>query len=137
MAMDPAQRRYFGRMIPIAILYGFAVFFASLIIPDDAAATPLTIAVALVPALAVSGFIWAMGSYLTELTDEYVRLLEVRKALVATGLTLALASGWGILELFTDVPRVPLFFVFPVWCLGLAVGSLVNWMTMGAAKADA
>ena len=137
MAMDPAQRRYFGRMIPITILYGFAVFFASSIIPDDAAATPLTIAVALVPALAVSGFIWAMGSYLTELTDEYVRLLEVRKALVATGLTLALASGWGILELFTDVPRIPLFFVFPVWCLGLAVGSLVNWMTMGAAKADA
>jgi hypothetical protein len=137
MAMDPAQRRYFGRMIPITILYGLAVLFASRIIPDDAAATPLTVAVALVPALAVSGFIWAMGRYLTELSDEYVRLLEVRKALVATGLTLALASGWGILELFTDVPRVPLFFVFPVWCLGLAVGSLVNWMTMGTAKADA
>jgi hypothetical protein len=135
--MDPAQRRYFSRMIPLSILYGLAVFFASSIIPDDAAATPLTIAVALVPALTVSGFIWAMGSYLADLSDEYVRLLEVRKALVATGLTLALASGWGILELFTDVPRVPLFFVFPVWCLGLAVGSLVNWMTMGAAKADA
>ncbi|WP_447751934.1 hypothetical protein [Sphingopyxis fribergensis] len=137
MAMDPAQRRYFGRMIPITILYGLAVLFASWIIPDDAAATPLTVAVALVPALAVSGFIWAMGRYLAELSDEYVRLLEVRKALVATGLTLALASGWGILELFTDVPRVPLFFVFPVWCLGLAVGSLVNWMTLGTAKADA
>lgn len=137
MASNPAQRRYFSRMIPLSILYGFAVFFASALIPDDAAATPLTIMVALVPALAVLGFIWAMGSYLAELSDEYVRLLEVRKALVATGLTLALASGWGILELFTDVPRVPLFFVFPIWCLGLAVGSLVNWMTMGAAKADA
>ncbi|WP_332819383.1 hypothetical protein [Sphingopyxis sp.] len=137
MTMNPAQRRYIGRMIPLSIAYGLAVFAASAIIPDDAAATPMTVVVALVPALAVTGFIWAMGSYLAELADEYVRLLEVRKALVATGLTLALASGWGILELFTDIPRVPLFFVFPVWCLGLAVGSLVNWMTMGETKAGA
>lgn len=131
MATNPAQRRYVGRMIPLTIAYIAAVMLASWIIPDDAAATPLTVAVALVPALATSGFIWAMARYVAELTDEYVRMLEIRKMLVATGLTLALASGWGILELFTNVPKVPLFFVFPVWCLGLAVGSLVNWATIG------
>ena len=133
MATNPAQRRYVGRMIPISIAYIAAVMLASWIIPDDAAATPLTVAVALVPALATSGFIWAMARYLAELTDEYVRMLEIRKILVATGLTLALASGWGILELFTDVPKVPLFFVLPVWCLGLAAGSLVNRLTIGDA----
>ena len=133
MATNPAQRRFVGRMIPISIAYIAAVMLASWIIPDDAAATPLTVAVALVPALATSGFIWAMARYLAELTDEYVRMLEIRKILVATGLTLALASGWGILELFTDVPKVPLFFVFPVWCLGLAAGSLVNRLTIGDA----
>lgn len=131
MATNPAQRRYLGRMIPISIAYVATVMLASWIIPDDAAATPLTVAVALVPALATSGFIWAMARYIAELTDEYVRMLEIRKMLVATGMTLALASGWGILELFTDVPRVPLFYVFPVWCLGLAVGSLVNRVTIG------
>ncbi|MGQ3099971.1 MAG: hypothetical protein ACT6Q5_00880 [Sphingopyxis solisilvae] len=131
MAANPAQRRYVGRMIPISLAYIATVMLASWIIPDDAAATPLTVAVALVPALATSGFIWAMARYIAELTDEYVRMLEIRKMLVATGLTLALASGWGILELFTDVPRVPLFYVFPVWCLGLAVGSLVNKWTIG------
>lgn len=131
MAANPVQRRYVGRMIPISLAYVATVMLASWIIPDDAAATPLTVAVALVPALATSGFIWAMARYIAELTDEYVRMLEVRKMLVATGLTLALASGWGILELFTDVPRVPLFYVFPVWCLGLAVGSLVNRLTIG------
>jgi hypothetical protein len=26
---------------------------------------------------------------------------------------------------------VPLFYVFPVWCLGLAVGSAVNRLTIG------
>jgi len=131
--MDTARRRYIGRMIPIAIAYMVAVFVAGSIIPNGAAPTPLTVVVALVPASAVVGFIWAMGRYLTDLTDEYVRLLEVRKALVATALTLALASGWGILELFTTVPRVPLFYVFPLWCIGLAVGSLVNRLTIGNA----
>ena len=131
MAANPVQRRYVGRMIPISIAYIATVMLASWIIPDDAAATPLTVTVALVPALATSGFIWAMARYIAELTEEYVRMLEIRKMLVATGLTLALASGWGILELFTDVPRVPLFYVFPVWCLGLAVGSLVNRLTIG------
>jgi len=119
------------RMILLSAAYIAAVMLASWLIPDDAAATPLTVGIALVPALATSGFIWAMASYVADLKDEYVRMLEIRKMLVATGLTLALASGWGILELFTDVPRVPLFYVFPVWCLGLAVGSMVNKFTIG------
>lgn len=131
MAQNPAQHRYVRRMIPLSFAYIAAVMLASWLIPDDAAATPLTVAIALVPALATSGFIWAMASYVAELKDEYVRMLEIRKMLVATGFTLALASGWGILELFTNVPRVPLFYVFPVWCLGLAVGSLVNKVTIG------
>lgn len=133
MAQNPAQRRYMRRMIALSLVYIATVMLASWLIPDDAAATPLTVAIALVPALATSGFIWAMARYVAELKDEYVRMLEIRKMLVATGLTLALASGWGILELFTDVPRVPLFYVFPVWCLGLAVGSLVNKVTIGDA----
>jgi hypothetical protein len=131
MAMDPAQRRYIGRMIPVSIAYVAAIFAASAIIPEGATATPLTIGIALVPGLAILGFIWAIGSYFSELKDEYLRLLEVRKALVATGLTLALTATWGILELYTDVPRVPLFSVFPVWCLGLGVGALVNRLTLG------
>ncbi len=133
MSMNPAQRRYIRHMIALSIAYILAVMVASALIPDGAAATPLTIGIALVPALATSGFIWAMARYVADLGDEYVRMLEIRKMLVATGMTLALASGWGILELFTDVPRVPLFFVFPVWCLGLAVGSLVNRVTIGDA----
>lgn len=131
MPMDPAQRRYMRRMILISIAYVLAVGVASFAITDGAAATPLTVAIALLPGAGALGFIWAMGRYLAELGDEYVRMLEVRKALVATGMTLSLASTWGILELFTDVPPVPLFFVFPVWCLGLALGSLVNRIVEG------
>ncbi len=53
-------------------------------------------------------------------------MLEVRKALGATGLVLAVASVWGVLELFTDVPKLPVFLIFPMWCGGLAIGQAFN-----------
>ena len=51
-----------------------------------------------------------------------------------TGLTLAITSVWGILELFSpEIPHMPVFFVFPMWCVGLAIGQLVNRFGFGDA----
>ncbi len=131
MAIDAPTRRYFRRMVAVSAIYVAAIFAASSIIPDDAKATPLTVAIALGPGIAVLAFIWAIGSFLAELTDEYLRFLEVRKALIATAMTLALTATWGILEIYTDVPRIEIFWVFPLWCIGLGVGALVNKLTLG------
>ena len=133
MAMNLAQRRYVRRLIPMSAAYVAAILLASSVLPKGASASPATIAIALIPGLAVLGVIWSIGRFLTELSDEYLRMLEIRKALVATGLTLSLASTWGILELYTDVSRVPIFWVFPVWCFGLGVGALVNKLTLSDA----
>jgi len=121
-----AYRRYLRRFWPASGLYVLAIALATWLIPDDAHASALTIGIALLPGLAIVGMIWAMGRLLVELDDEYLRMLEVRKALVATGLVLAVASVWGLLELFTDVPKLPVFLIFPLWCGGLAVGQLFN-----------
>lgn len=131
--MNPAQRRYLARMVPLSIAYVAAIFVASAVIPRGSAATPLTVGIALIPGAAIIGFIWAIGRFFNDLTDEYMRMLEVRKALVATGLTLALTATWGLLEIYTDVPRIPVFWVFPLWCGGLGVGALVNKLTIGDA----
>ena len=121
-----AYRRYLRRFWPASGLYVLAIGLATWLIPDDAHANVLTVGIALLPGVAIVGMIWAMGRLLIELDDEYLRMLEVRKALVATGLVLALASVWGLLELFTDVPRLGVFWIFPLWCGGLAVGQLWN-----------
>ena len=67
-----------------------------------------------------------------ELNDEFVRLLVVRQALAATAITLSVTSVWGMLEMFTDLPKLDVFWVFPLWCMGLAVGSIINKITLGA-----
>lgn len=128
----PAYRRYLHRSIAITVVYLTSVALATWIIPDDAPADMLTISLAILPGLCVIGWIWAMGRLLVELEDEYLRMLEVRKMIVATGITLAVTSIWGLLELFSpQVPKLPVFFVFPMWCLGLMVGQIANRLTIG------
>lgn len=121
---NPAYQRYLKRFLPASLLYVAAIILASYLIPDHATATPFTVGIALLPGIAIGTMVWAMGRLLIELDDEYLRMLEVQKALIATGILLALTAIWGLLELYTDVPKIPLFFAFPLWCGGLAVGSL-------------
>ncbi len=123
----PAMRRYMKRIIPITIAYIATIALATALVPDNAPASALTIGLALLPGMAALGWLWAMGRLLIELDDEYLRMLEVRKFLVATGATLAITSVWGVLELYSpEVPKLAVFFVFPIWCIGLALGQLVN-----------
>lgn len=130
----PAMRRYVRRFVPITFAYVASIALATFIVVDNAPANGLTIGMALLPGLAVLGWLWAMARLLVELDDEYLRMLEVRKMLVATGLTLAITSVWGILELYSpEIPNMPVFFVFPMWCVGLAIGQLVNRFGFGDA----
>ena len=125
-ASNAAYRRYLRRFWPATALYVLAIALATWLIPDDAPANALTVGIALLPGLGMVGMIWAIGRLLIELDDEFLKMLEIRKALAATGVVLTVASVWGILELYTDVPHLPVFFMFPLWCGGLAVGQLWN-----------
>ena len=128
----PAIRRYGRRIIPITFAYVGAIAFATALVPANAPASALTIGLALLPGIAALGWLWAMGRLLIELDDEYLRMLEVRKFLIATGATLAITSVWGVLELYSpEVPKLAVFFVFPMWCLGLTLGQLVNRFAFG------
>lgn len=134
---NPAFARQTRRMVPIALVYVAGVLLATFLIDRDAPLGPLAIALALLPGLAIVAMIWVMGRFLMELNDEYLRMLEIRKVIVATGFTLAVTSVWGLLELYSaSVPRLPVFYVFPIWCLGLFVGLLVNRLVFGEGDAN-
>jgi hypothetical protein len=85
---------------------------------------------ALLPGVSVAGVFWAIGRLLVEEKDEYMRLLLVRQALVATGFTLSVATMWGFLENFDLVPHVDAFYIAVLWFAGLALGNCVNWLTL-------
>ncbi len=126
-----AYRRYARTMAIVSTVYAISIVVAAVLIPDRAPPSLMAVLLALVPGLAVLGMILAIVRLFMQLDDEYLRMIEVRKALIATACILAVCSVWGLLEMFTTVPPLPVFWVFPGWCAGLLVGHLVNRFTLG------
>lgn len=122
----PAYRAYLRRFVPVMLLYVVLVWAAPALIHGVNAQGPLLWLIASAPALPLAGVFWLIGRLLIDLDDEYLRMLEVRKALVATGFAMTAASVWGFLEVYAEAPHVPLFAVPILWFAGLGLGSLVN-----------
>ena len=118
-----AQYRFWAAMG----FYVAAISLANWLIPKDAETNLLTVGLALIPALGLVAMIWSCGRILVELDDEYLKMLEVRRHLAATGVVLTVASVWGILEVYTDVPHLSVLAMLPIWCAGLMVGQFWNW----------
>lgn len=125
-ASNHAYSAYLRRFFPTMALYVLLVLGVPFAIRATGAQGPLLWALAIAPGLPIAAVFWIIGRLLVELDDEYLRMLEVRKALVATGFAMSLASVWGFLEVYAHAPHLPLFFVPIAWFGGLAVGSVVN-----------
>ena len=126
---SPAMRRYLRRLAISMILYMAFLFIALRYV--NAVTGPLAYLLGALPGIAVLGVFWAMGRLLIEETDEYLRLLLVRQTLVATAFALSIATVWGFLENMRLVPHVDAFYISVLWFVGLGVGSLVNYLTLG------
>lgn len=123
---SPVAVRYNRHMLVVSFAYMIGLFTAtSLYNAYDL--TPVQAGLlSLLPTLPIFGMIWAMGRYLVEEQDEYLRARVVASALIATGLLLAIATFWGFLASFKAVPAMPGWAVVPIWAVGLGVGQLVN-----------
>ncbi len=85
----------------------------------------LAYAVAIAPAIPLIGMLIAIGVYLREEPDEFLRAVQAEGCLWATGGTLAIATVWGFLEMFKLVPHVEAWAAFPIWCLLLGPGQII------------
>jgi hypothetical protein len=125
-APSPANRAYLRRFIPMMLLYVLFLLAAVWLDKNVAPKGPLAVALAILPALPLIGVVWALGRLLVEEQDEYLRSLTVRQFMVATGFMLTVTSIWGFLDQFGQVPHMPMYWAFIIWCFGLGVGTLVN-----------
>ena len=131
MAKTLAHRKYVKRVLIAMVGYIATLFLAEILIDDRGLTGPLAWLVALLPGLCVASVFWAIGRLLIEETDEYLRSLLVRQMLVATGLTMVVATIYGFLENYGLVGHVDAFYLTILFFVGLGVGSLVNRLTIG------
>jgi hypothetical protein len=125
-ALSHAAKNYNRRSLIWAFSYVLLLFAAISIDQYFELRGPVKWLVAALPSLPIFFFIWAVGRYLTEEQDEYVRMRQVRHALFATGLLLGIATFWGFLETFQLVPHIPGWAAVPLWALGLALSQLTD-----------
>ena len=126
MAFNAAQKNYTRRMVVLMLAY-IAILFAvghafTALEPRGPAAYLLGI----LPALPVIGVFFAMGRYLVDEKDEYLRLVETRKSLIATGFMLTVTTAMGFLQSFDLVPHVDFYWAAILWFAGLGVGSCIQ-----------
>ena len=85
----------------------------------------------MLPALPIIGIFGAIGRYLIEEQDEYVRMLMVRQTLWASAFALSVATTWGFLDSFGLVGHAEGYWIAILWFLGLGLGGIYNKLTLG------
>ncbi|WP_404372026.1 hypothetical protein AB5I39_05165 [Sphingomonas sp. MMS24-J45] len=131
MSCRSAIRRYNVRVLWLSLLY--AVLLCSVVygFSRHLLTGPVAWVAGILPALPIIGIFVAIGRYLIEEQDEYLRMLMVRQSLWASGFALSIATLWGFLEAFELVGHVESYYVAVLWFGGLGLGALANKLTLG------
>ena len=129
---SPAARRYTMRMAVLMSAYLVLFFGAHYLFKHHKPEGLIAYVAAILPALPVVGVFWAVMRLIVEETDEFIRMLHIRQALVATGFCLTVMTIWEFLQGFDLVaPGNGGFGAAFFWFMGLGVGALSNKLTLG------
>jgi len=131
VARTPAWKRYNWRVIWLSLAYAIFLLAAVYGFKHHLMPSALTYVVAALPALPIVGIFAAMGRYLAEETDEFVRMLMVRQTLWAAGFALSVATIWGFLDSFKLVGHADGYYIVIAWYFGLGIGGIANKLTLG------
>jgi len=103
LPMNPAVRRFYLRTATTVGTYIAAFIFAALYFSRFHPHGYCAYLLALLPAIALAGFIVTIGLYLAEDKDEFQRDLMVQALLWGLGGVLVFTSAWGSLETFVHI----------------------------------
>ena len=132
MPMKPAWKRYNIRVVWLSVLYSIFLIAAVYGFKHEMLSGVSAYVAAILPAIPVIGIFAAIGLYLVEEKDEYIRMLMVRQTLWASGFALSISTIWGFLENFDLVGHVDSYYIVVLWFGGLGLGACINRLTLGS-----
>jgi hypothetical protein len=133
VARTPAWKRYNIRVVWLSLVYAAFLIAAVYGFKHQLVPGALKYFVAVLPALPIIGIFGAIGRYLVEEQDEYIRMLMVRQTLWASAFSLSVATTWGFLDNFRLVGHVDGYWIAVLWFVGLGLGGIYNKLTLGEA----
>src|SRR5690348_6195610 len=126
MTRTQAWKRYNWRVIWLSLAYAVFLIAAVYGFKHELIPGAIKYLVAVLPAIPVIGIFAAMGRYLVEEQDEYVRMLMVRQSLWASAFALSAATVWGFLQSFDLLGPIDGYWIVVVWYFGLGIGGVAN-----------
>ncbi len=123
MTPERATYRYFKVFIPAMCMYAASSIGIAWIGESTALPSVFLYGLACIPVAAVFFAFWAHWRFATEI-DEFLRLIQIKGTLFSIACVMIVASGWGTLETLADAPRLPVFWLLPIF-----------WITQSAATA--
>jgi multisubunit Na+/H+ antiporter MnhB subunit len=125
---NPAQRKFFKRFAISMALYVLLLLVSVVAFVHFKPAGALAYVLAVLPALPIIAMLLAIGAYLAEEKDEFIRNMQVQMLLGGIGGTLSVVSVWGFLENFTRVRHMDLLWVYPLFWVCTGVSAAVVWL---------
>lgn len=130
ISKSPADARYNRRVLIYSAAYAAALLICTYLFKHQLVSGSLAVIAALLPAIPVVLIFVAIGRYLVEERDEYLRMLMTRQVLWASGFALSIATIHGFLEAYGIVEAIPSYAVVMLWYLGLGIGAVANRLTV-------
>lgn len=124
MTNKQATKRYFQVFIPSMLGYVVSIFGISKIIDKSADPTLMTFTLSLIPAIFVFLWVWSHARFIIEM-DEFVRMLQIKSVLYGLIALMVLTTAWGLLELYAQVPSIPIFYALPGFYLCYGVAAMI------------
>jgi len=125
-ASTPAGKRYRRRVLVTMSLYIVVLFGAISIVKHTHPHGWLLYTIAVLPALPILAMMGALGVYLQEEKDEYIRLITMRSLLVGTAVLLAVLVVNDFLRSISGAAALPEFTSWVVFFLVFGVAQAVQ-----------
>jgi len=112
MTYKSAHKRYMQVFVPAMAFYLISIFSVSFAKKNELFSDGIFYGLAVLPGLAILVWIWGHMRYITEI-DEYLRAQQLKSILIGLAGVMAFATVWGLMEEFTNIPQIPIFYVVP------------------------
>lgn len=114
MTHKQAHRRYMKLSAALMVLYLLGTYGLSL--AENHTNIPRFVFYGLTgfPIGAILGWMWGLWRYVNEI-DEFLRAIQIKAIMYGLAIVMGVSTGWGLLEFYAEVPRLPIFYVVPMF----------------------
>lgn len=81
-------------------------------------------ALLVLPVGAILLWMWGLWRYVGEI-DEFLRSIQIKSIMYGLAILMAVTSGWGLLEFYSDVPKLPIFYAMPMFTMAYGIAHMI------------